>query len=114
MSAAMHLLGTVPAYVERNRGDSEAIVAIARGSDRLVVADDEFTAQLLFPLYYRKIVFLADSPERGQRLAAAMHEQRLPGLVMVSRQSEPIVRLPPYRLDRSERRGRLVIEYWRR
>ena len=50
MSASMHLLGTIPAYVERNRGDAEAVVAVARSPERIVVADDPFTAQLLFLL----------------------------------------------------------------
>jgi hypothetical protein len=114
MSAAMHVLGTVPAYVERNRGDSEAIESVARASDRIVVADDAFTAQLLFPLYYRKIVFLADTPELGQRLGAMLSEQRLAGAILISRLERPIVELTPFRLERSEQRGRMVVQYWGR
>ncbi len=114
MSAAMHLLGTIPAYVDRNRGDSEAIVSVARASDRIVVADDPFTAQLLFPLYYRKIVFLADTPELGLRLGAVLSEQRLAGAVLVSRLERPVVQLPPLRLERSEQRGRMTVQYWRK
>ena len=58
--------------------------------DRIVVADDPFTAQLLFPLYYRKIVFLADSPELAQELGATLGQQRVAGFVLVvSRSSTP-------------------------
>ena len=114
MSAVMHLAGTVPAYVERNRGDSAAIEAVAHGTDRIVAADDAFTAQLLFPLYYRKIVFLVDSPDAAHRLAEALIRQRMSGLVLVSRLEQPAVQLAPFRLDRTEQHGRMVVQYWRK
>jgi hypothetical protein len=113
MSAGMHVLGTIPAYVERNRGDAEAIVAVARSPERIVVADDPFTAQLLFPLYYRKIVFLADTPELGQAMGATLQAQRVTGAVVVSRQEQPGVALPPLALERTEQRGRMTIQYWK-
>ena len=114
MSAAMHLLGTIPAYVARNRDDSRAILSVSSGADRIVVADDAFTAQLLFPLYYRKIVFLADTPDLGERLGAALDRQRVAGALLVSRLEHPIVQLPPFRLSRSEQQGRMLIQYWRK
>jgi hypothetical protein len=113
MSAGMHVLGTIPAYVERNRGDAEAIVAVARSPERIVVADDPFTAQLLFPLYYRKIVFLADTPELGQAMGATLQAQRVTGAVVVSRQEQPGVALPPLALERTEQRGRMTIQHWK-
>ena len=113
MSASMHLLGTIPAYVERNRGDAEAVVAVARSPERIVVADDAFTAQLLFPLYYRKIVFLADTPELGQQLGEMLKAQRIAGAVVVSRQEQPSIALSPLVPDRLEQRGRMALRYWR-
>ena len=107
MSAGMHVFGTIPAYVERNRSDAEAIAAVAASPGRIVVADDPFTAQLLFPLYYRKIVFLADTPALGQRLGRMLQEGRLTGVVLVSRQEHPGVQLPPLVLTRTEQRGRM-------
>ena len=64
-AVAIHLGGTIPAYRQRNADDALAIRAAASSSERVVVADDMFTAQLLFPLYHRKIVFLADTIESG-------------------------------------------------
>ena len=112
MSAVMHLAGTAPAYAARNAGDSEAIETIARGPVRVVVADDPFTAQLLFPLYYRKIVFLADSPEHAQGVAAALGAGKVAGFVLVSRLEHPGLTFAPYRLDHAEQRGRMAVQYW--
>ena len=58
---------------------------------RIVVADDMFAAQLRFPLYDRKIVFLAD----------------------VTRNPETPV-LPPLIMTRSEQRGRMILQTWSR
>jgi len=112
MSVVMHLSGTIPAYAARNDGDSEAIEAIAKGPVRVVVADDPFTAQLLFPLYYRKIVFLADSQEHAQGLAVALGLGKVGSFVLVSRLEHPGVTFAPYRLERSEQRGRMAVQYW--
>jgi hypothetical protein len=38
------------AYVARNRDDSRAILTVPGGANRIAVAADAFTAQLLFPL----------------------------------------------------------------
>jgi hypothetical protein len=90
-------------------------VRAAGGSpDRIVVADDMYTAQLLFPLYDRKIILLADTVESGQRLGAVLAAGHIDSAVLVSRNLEPVVMLPPMRLDRTEQRGRAVLQYWRR
>jgi hypothetical protein len=114
MSGTMHVFGTVPAYVHRNHDDAAAIAAVAADDSRIVVADDQFTAQLLFPLYYRKIVFLADSPDLGGRLGDLLAVRRMPGAMLVSRDSRPRVGLPPLRLERAEERGRMMLQEWRR
>ena len=73
-----------------------------------------FTAQLLMPLYFRKIIFLADTPPGASQLGAKMEEQRVSGLVLVARGDTPSVALPPLRLTKVEHKGRFVIQHWRR
>ncbi len=114
MAAVIHFAGTIPAYVQRNADDAAAVLAAARSPERIVVADDMFTAQLLFPLYDRKIVLLADTIDLGDRLGARLAEQRLSGALLVSRNPEPAIGLPPFRLERTDQRGRMVLQLWRR
>jgi hypothetical protein len=114
MGLAIHLGGTIPAYRQRNLDDSTAILALERSPERIVVADDMYTAQLLFPLYDRKIIFLADSPDRGQLLGKLLADGRYGQAVLVSRNPEPAVMLPPLRVERTEQQGRMVLQYWRR
>jgi len=112
MAAAIHLGGTVPAYVQRNADDASAVMAAAASPVRIVVVDDMFTAQLLFPLYNRKIIMLADTVEAGGRLGALLAQQRLDAL-MVSRNVEPTIALPPLRLARTDLKGRMVVQTYR-
>jgi len=114
VAAGIHLFGTIPAYKQRNADDSSAVLAAAASPERIVVADDMFTAQLLFPLYDRKIILLADTVELGQRLGTLLADRRLSGALLVSRNPDPAVALPPLRVERSDQRGRMVIQYWRR
>ena len=112
-AVVIHLGGTIPAYRQRNTDDASAVLAAASSSERVVVADDMFTAQLLFPLYDRKIVFLADTVESGNRLGALLAEHRS-GALLVSRNPEPAVGLPPLRLERTASHGRMVLQVWGR
>jgi hypothetical protein len=89
-------------------------VSAGRAPARVVVADDPFTAQLLFPLYYRKIVLLAGSRDAGLKLGDALTTHRVAHVLLVSREAQPRVRLDPLQLQRSERHGRMVIQHWRR
>jgi hypothetical protein len=114
MSVAIHVSGTIPAYIQRNRDDGSAVSAIAASSERVIVADDMFTAQLMFPLYYRRIIFLADNPERGEQLGALLARQRVAQAILVSRSERPAVKLFPYTLARTEQIGRMVLEHWQR
>jgi hypothetical protein len=43
-----------------------------------------------------------------------LSEQRLAGAILISRLERPIVELTPFRLERSEQRGRMVVQYWGR
>jgi hypothetical protein len=114
VAAAIHLGGTIPAYKARNADDASAVLAAAASPARIVVADDMFTAQLLFPLYDRKIILLTDTPELGSRLGARLAAERMGSALLVSRNPEPAVGLPPLRLEQTELRGRMVLQYWRR
>ncbi len=114
MAVVIHIGGTIPAYRMRTNEDARAVRAAAASPERIVVADDMFTAQLLLPLYDRKIILLADSAPLGEKLGALLQAQRLGSAILVSRNPEPGVGLPPLRLDRTEPQGRMVIQYWRR
>jgi hypothetical protein len=114
MTVVIHLYGTVPAYIVRNRDDASAIAAVASAPERIVVSDDMFTAQLLMPLYFRKIILLADTPPLARQLGGKMEEHRVGGIVLVARGDTPSVALPPFRLTSVERKGRFVIQHWTR
>jgi hypothetical protein len=109
-----HLGGTVRAYHFRNQDDASAVLAVAALPDRIVVADDAATAQLLMPLYYRRIILLADSSGLGHQLGRMLADQRIPGAVVVSRRPEPLVDLTPLRLESTEQKGRMRVQRWRR
>jgi hypothetical protein len=113
MTVAIHVGGTIPAYVARNRDDAAAMAAVATSPERIVVSDDVFTAQLLMPLYYRKIVFLADTPDLAARLGEKMGQQRVPGVMLVARGDNPRLTLAPLRLAAVDHKGRFVIQHWR-
>jgi hypothetical protein len=114
MTVVIHMAGTIPAYVARNRDDGSAMSTVASSAERIVVSDDLFTAQLMMPLYFRKILLLADTPDLAARLGAKMEEQRVSGVMLVARGETPRVTLAPLRLAQSELRGRFVIQHWQR
>lgn len=114
MAVVIHAGGTIPAYLQRNNDDAAAIRAAASSPERVVVADDPFTAQLLFPLYDRKIVLLADTQAAGSRLGERLSADRVGGALLISRNPEPKVTLDPMRLDRTDLRGRMVVQSWSR
>jgi len=111
---AFHLGGTVRAYHFRNQDDASAVLGVAALPDRIVVADDAATAQLLMPLYYRRVILLADSAPLGTQLAQMLAEQRVPGVVVVSRRAEPLLDMSPLRLESTEQKGRMRVQRWRR
>jgi hypothetical protein len=112
MTLIMHVHGTTFAYYGRNRDDSAVIRAVAASRERIVVADDVFTAQLLFPLYYRKIIFLADSPPAVSALASMLTAGRLSGALLVSRKHDVSIVLPGLRMASEETVGRMSITQW--
>ena len=114
MAIAIHAFGAVPAYVARNRIDRKGLRAVVESGERIVVADDEFTAQLLLPLYYRKILLLADTPERSQRLGTRLAGEHLASLLVVTRWSDTPVDLAPFTKRRTELHGRMTLQFWER
>jgi hypothetical protein len=110
----IHLGGTIPAYKQRNADDAAAVLAVAASPERIVVADDMYTAQLLFPLYERKIVLLADSVMRAAGLGQVLDGERIRSVLLVTRNPETPVALPPLRMTQSDRRGRMILQTWSR
>ena len=109
----IHALGTFPAYRIRNRQDAKAVLVANAAPERVIVADDPFTAQLLFPLYYRKIILLADTAEEGNRIGQLLSDQRIASALVVSREPGAVTLLP-LRFESSELAGRITIERWRK
>ena len=114
MATTIHALGCIPAYYARNRDDNRMLRAVSESGERLIVADNEFTAQLLLPLYYRRILLLADTPEASRRLGALLAAERLRTLLVVTRSADSPVDLAPFRKRRTELRGRMTIQFWER
>ena len=114
IAVVIHAGGTIPAYKQRNVDDASAVLAVAASPHRIIVADEMFTAQLLFPLYTRKIILLADTPGLGRRLGALLADRRFGGVLLVSREPRQVVPLGPLRLEGTEQQGRMVIQSWRR
>lgn len=114
MAATIHTLGCVPAYYARNRDDSKALQAVVDSGQRLIVADDQFTAQLLLPLYYRRILLLADTPESSRRLGERLASERIVSLLVVTRWSDTPVDFAPFKKRKTERRGRMTLQFWER
>ena len=114
MALTIHLFGAIPAYYHRNQDDSQTIRSIIDTRARLIVADDPFTAQLLLPLYYRRIILLADSNELRGKLGVRLAAERLASLILVTRRSDAPGDIAPFRYRRSELRGRMSIQYWER
>jgi hypothetical protein len=109
----IHALGAVPAYIARNRDDGSAMMAVKASPERIVVSDDMFTAQLLMPLYFRKVIFVADAPALARDLANRIVAAHIGSVLLVSR-DRPAVGLAPLRRGSVELRGRFVIERWTR
>ena len=112
-SVVIHMFGTLPAYRVRNRQDARTVQVANAAPERIIIADDPFTAQLLFPLYYRKIILLAETIEEGERLGQMLSDQQVITALIVSREPGPLT-LPPLRYESTERAGRMMIQRWRK
>jgi hypothetical protein len=113
-SLMIHLGGTVRAWIARSHQDALRLAAIVASDQRILVADDMFTAQQLLPLYYRRIILLAEGSERGAALGAALDAQRIPSVLLVSRRFTPNTTLPPLQTVWTSGQYRYVLQIWRR
>jgi hypothetical protein len=114
LAVAVHAAGTIPAYVARNRADGSAMMAVKASAERIVVSDDLFTAQLLMPLYFRKVILVADGPGLMHTLGEQLDAARIGSVMLVAREHAPAFGLAPLRRATVEQRGRFVIEHWTR
>jgi len=110
----IHAASTIPAYVARSIDDASAMRTIKDSAERVIVADDMYTAQQLLPMYYARVILLADSPQAGVDLGEALNREHVGGAVLVSRRPDAVVGLAPYRMAEEVQRGRFRIQYWRR
>ena len=114
LAVALHLGGAVPAYYGRNVEDGAALLVAKTAREPILVADDPFTAQLFLPLYYQKILLLADTHEKSGAIARALVDRREGGgVLLVSRFPAPAVRLDPLQVQEIWRIGRMTLQYWR-
>lgn len=114
LALAIHVAGTIPAYVARNRDDGSAMMALKGSPERIVVSDDLFTAQLLMTLYFRKVILVADAPGLMHNLGERLDAARIGSVLLVAREHAPSFGLAPLRRAAVEQRGRFVIERWTR
>lgn len=110
----MHAGGTMRAWVASSAGQAEQLAIVKAADAGIVVADDMFTAQQLLPLYYRRLVLLADSEERGASLGAVLAREHIPTAVLVSRRSTPRASLAPLEIRAISGRYGYLVEVWRR
>jgi hypothetical protein len=113
MTLVVHLFGTIPAYRSRNQDDASAVVAAGTVPESIVMADNEFAAQLLLPFYFKKTILLVDTPELGRDVTRRLAEAQVTRFIMVSRRPTAQISLLPFRLDRIDQAGRLSIQFWR-
>ena len=78
VSLTIHLGSTLPAWVVRTSQEADRLGAIANAEQRVLVADDMFTAQQLLPLSYRRIILLADNDRQATALGAALDREKIP------------------------------------
>ena len=115
LAVAIHLGSTIPAYAGRSAEDGAALKSLRTSATRIVIADDPFTAQLLLPLYYKKVILLADSQPLASELAASLGRQRFGNVLLVSRRPpDRRLDLPGYRRTASTDVGRMTVEEWHR
>ena len=73
-----------------------------------------YTAQQILPMYYSRVILLAETPSAGDEIGLALEGERIAGAIIVSRQPDVPIGLPPLRLVETVQRGRFFIQYWRR
>ncbi len=114
VAVVLQLTVMLRAYIDRNQDDDRALTWVAQSQERILVADDLFTAQMASSLYFRKVILLADRPEKVVTLDATLARARIPAVLVISRRSPPVLSLAPYRLVKSQTFGRMTVQRWQR
>ena len=114
LALAIHVAVAVPAYVARSNEDASAMRTIRGASERVIVADDMYTAQQVLPMYYNRVILLAETPSAGREIGMALEREHIAGAIMISRNPDVPTGLAPLRLADQVQRGRFFIQFWRR
>jgi hypothetical protein len=112
---AIHLGAAIPAYARRSDFDGATVKALRDSAAPIVVSDDPAAAQLVLPLYFQKVMFLADTQSLADELAAALSRQQFVHFAVVSRRApEARFDMPGYHKISSTDVGRMTVEEWHR
>lgn len=114
LAFGIHLGAAIPAYIVRSNEDASAMRTIRSSPERVIVADDMYTAQQILPMYYNRVILLAQTPPAGHEIGLTLERERIAGAIVVSRNPDLPTGLPPLHLVETVQRGRFFIQYWRR
>lgn len=114
LALVIHTAAAIPAYIVRSNEDASAMRVIRNSPERVIVADDMYTAQQILPMYYNRVILLAETPPAGHEIGANLDLARISSVILVSRRPDAPITLPPLRLANEVQQGRFRIQYWRR
>jgi hypothetical protein len=114
LALIIHVGASIPAYIVRSNEDASAMRAIRNAPERVIVADDMYTAQQILHLYYGRVILVAETPSAGDEIGLMLARERVGGAILVSRRSDAPIGLRPLALAEEVQRGRFRIQFWRR
>jgi len=114
LALIIHVAAAIPAYIERSNEDASAMRAIRNAPERVIVADDMYTAQQLLHMYYARVILLAETPPAGDAIGQTLDRERIGSAILVSRRPDATFGLRPLKLAEEIQRGRFRIQFWRR
>lgn len=113
IALAIHLGSTIPAYVQRSSDDAEAMRMIEAMPERVIVADDLYTGLQLLPLYYRRLILVADTPRFGREMGELLTKNDITSVLLVSRRPAPYIELTPLQRVSTMQKNRFRLENWK-
>jgi 4-amino-4-deoxy-L-arabinose transferase-like glycosyltransferase len=114
LALIIHVAAAIPAYIVRSNEDASAMRAIRNAPERVIVADDMYTAQQLLHMYYGRVILLAETPPAADEIGMTLDRERIGGAILVSRRLDAPFELKPLKLAEDIQRGRFRIQFWRR
>jgi hypothetical protein len=114
LALIIHGGAAIPAYIVRSNEDASAMRTIRDAPDRVIVADDMYTAQQILHMYYGRVILLAETPPAGDEIGQTLERERVNSAVLVSRRPDAPIGLRPLRMIEEVQRGRFRIQFWRR